>query len=228
MNVSFINNTYMNYSRSKLNGNLIGVKQNDQEDKRKTLSAETLRGLSELQIKNEVTKNYYENSFVKNKDEQNQPKTPLQQALEQMKKSQEAQEEHEKQEKISKKIARGEATPEEEAYLAEKNPELHQKATIAKKNTQEVKNALKKARTKQEAQSIISTAKTLALSVLEKDMTLGELMMEGINKVEKDFRKENPKLKDDTMLDEFKTFTIDKVRAKAIQRYKNNMNTYMG
>ena len=151
-----------------------------------------------------MTKNYV---VERNRFNQEEIKTPLQESLEKMREAIKRSEEQKKQEEISKKIAKGKASIQEEAYLAEKNPELHQKAVIARDNTNRVRASVKAAKTKEEAKRILAQADSSAGAILDKDKILGELMIEGLKEVEKEYQegklgKKRSEIKEKKHLDE--------------------------
>lgn len=173
-------------------------------ESKKPLSIDELRKLSSLQLQNEMTKNYV---VERNRFNQEEIKTPLQESLEKMREAIKRNEEQKKQEEISKKIAKGKASMQEEAYLAEKNPELHQKAVIARDNTNRVRASVKAAKTKEEAKRILAQADSSAGAILDKDKILGELMIEGLKEVEKEYQegklgKKRSEIKEKKHLDE--------------------------
>lgn len=94
-------------------------------------------------------------------------------------------------EQIAKKISRGEVVTEDEREtLRASDPEKLRKADEANEKRRNVSRRLANAKTKSEAQQIISSEKSMALTIYEKgDQELGDLYLEAINKAEVDYYK---------------------------------------
>lgn len=99
-----------------------------------------------------------------------------------------------KSEAVAMKIAKGEKlTPEEEAFINEKNPQLKREAEQAKKEGEELKKRLQGAKTDKERQSILMSASSSVASMSAKGQMSpiqARMKMEVIRQVQKEAEKE--------------------------------------